>query len=496
MRRLRERSDKIVAIVEKNERRISIRSVDKKDRRRMSLPLNVDQNLKHGDIIVAHLEGVKISGKLQVTLHKVLGRIGQPHSIEAIVCADNDIPVEFAPEIEKEALLAGPPNRDGRVDLTSIPFVTIDDEDARDFDDAVWAEPDTSRGNPDGWKLIIAIADVSSYVPSGSALDKEAQKRGNSVYLPSKVIPMLPHSLSNEWCSLKPNQVRACITAHVSINNEGRIKHYKFERAIMRSVARLSYKEVDAYRDKKTTVIDKSLEVQIDSLYGAYASLRKARLQRKTLDFDLPEKKIIFDNSGKVTAIENQQRYDSHRLIEEFMITANVAAAEVLTKRTAPCMYRVHDQPPLDKTENLRSYLKTLNYKLSKSQQLRPQHFQQILEKSQNTEHGEAVALMILRSQSQAEYTPVNIGHFGLNIDRYSHFTSPIRRYSDLLVHRSLITTLKLGDGGLPKAIAIDFPAIGTHLSQTERRATSAERNAMDRYQRKLRNQFKDATQC
>ena len=482
MKRLQERSGTIIGVVKKTEHNAEIRSVDRRGPQDIYTEDISEHNIEDGDIVLTRLEGKKVYGRPQATIEKVLGKIGKPGAIEIIVCASHDIPEEFSKESKAEALVAGPPNPKGREDLTTIPLVTIDDEDARDFDDAVWAEPDKSQENSGGWNLITAIADVSSYVKAGQALDKEAQKRGNSVYLPSKVIPMLPESLSNEWCSLKPNETRACIAVRVCVSKTGEIKHYRFIRGIMRSVARLTYREVDAYKRGGSPPPTKTIGDQIKNLYGAYEALRHARINRNTLDFDLPEKRIVFGRSGEVTSIETRPHYDSHRLIEEFMITANVAAAEVLSKAKAPCMYRIHDQPPLDKSETLRAYLKGLGYKLSRSRQLRPQHFQQILEKSKGTKHEEAISLMILRSQSQAEYNPKNTGHFGLNIDRYSHFTSPIRRYSDLLVHRSLIAQLNLGNDGLPEAVAQQFPELGAHLSQTERRAVNAERNAVDRY--------------
>jgi len=482
MKRLQEQTGTVIGVVKKTERNTEVQCVDRRGPQDIYIKDILNHNLEDGNIVLTRLEGKKVYGRPQATIEKILGNIGEPGAIETIVCANHAIPTEFSQESNAEALLAGPPDPKGREDLTSIPLVTIDDEDARDFDDAVWAEPDMSQENQGGWNLITAIADVSSYVKAGRALDQEAQKRGNSVYLPLKVIPMLPPSLSNEWCSLKPNEIRACMAVRVCVSKTGEIKHYRFIRGIMRSVARLTYREVEAYKTGGAPPPTKTIGTQIENLYGAYKALRQARINRNTLDFNLPEKRIVFGRSGEVTSIETRQHYDSHRLIEEFMITANVAAAEVLTKANAPCMYRIHDQPPLDKSETLRAYLKGLGYKLSRSRQLRPQHFQQILEKSKGTKHEEAISLMVLRSQSQAEYNPKNTGHFGLNIDRYSHFTSPIRRYSDLLVHRSLIAQLNLGSDGLSEAVAQQFPETGAHLSQTERRAVNAERSAVDRY--------------
>ena len=482
MRVLPERKGTLIGIVEKKKGYTEIKSVNRRGPAAVRIDDLAEADVQNGDIIQVELEGEKLYGEPQGILKKVLGNFGKPGSPEIVICAELDIPTEFSKASISECLTAGPPEPKGREDLTSIPRVTIDDEDARDFDDAVWAEPDTSENNLGGWNLMIAIADVASYVKADSALDKDAQDRGNSVYLPAKVIPMLPEALSNDWCSLKPGKDRACIAVRISINQEGKTLAYGFTRGIMRSEARLTYSQVQAHRNGSPSPQTKSLGEQLDNLYGAYTALKRARKKRQTLDFDLPEKKITLSESGEVVSVDAQPHYESHKLIEEFMILANVAAAEVLTLRKAPCLYRIHDQPPQDKAETLRSYLKELGYKLSRTQQLRPQHFQQILEKSKGTKHSDAVALMILRSQSQAEYSPQNIGHFGLNIELYSHFTSPIRRYSDLLVHRSLISQLNLGSDGASQDLGANLSDIGIHLSQTERRAANAERSATDRY--------------
>ena len=482
MRVLPERKGTLIGIVEKKKGYTEIKSVNRRGPTNVRINNLSATDLQNGDIIQVELEGEKLYGEPQGILKKVLGNFEKPGSPEIIICAELDIPTEFSKASISECFTAGPTEPKGREDLTSIPLVTIDDEDARDFDDAVWAEPDTSENNLGGWNLMIAIADVAAYVTPGSALDKEAQDRGNSVYLPSKVIPMLPEALSNDWCSLKPGEDRACVAVRISINKEGNTLNYRFTRGIMRSGARLTYSQVQAHRNGTPSPQTESLGEQLDNLYGAYTSLKRARKKRKTLDFDLPEKKITLGKRGEVVSVDARPIYESHKLIEEFMIVANVVAAEALTSRKAPCLYRTHDQPPQDKTETLRSYLKELGYKLSRTQQLRPQHFQQILDKSRGTKDADAIALMILRSQSQAEYSPNNVGHFGLNIELYSHFTSPIRRYSDLLIHRSLISQLNLGPGGASQDLSPDLPDIGTHLSQTERRAANAERSTTDRY--------------
>ena len=428
------------------------------------------------------MENERAYGLPQASVRKRLGHLNTPGTIERLMCEELEIPTEFPIDAVVLAKQAMPPTLKGRNDLRSLSLITIDDDDARDFDDAVWAEQDQDSSNPDGWKLIVAIADVAAYVKTDDPIDQEARRRGNSVYLPRLVVPMLPESLSNEWCSLKPNEPRACIAAHIWISRDGNVLHHHFERALMQSAGRLTYAEVQAAHEGTTNKTTRPLRKYIETLYGAYASLKNARSKRKTLDFDLPERRILFDAAGAIQNIAVRPRYDSHRVIEEFMITANVVAAETLTKGSAPCMYRVHDQPPLDKLETLRAYLKELGYKLSQSRRLTPQNFQQILNKAKDSEHEEAVATVILRAQAQAEYSPKNIGHFGLNIDRYAHFTSPIRRYSDLLVHRSLIRHLGLGTEAPLNQPEEAFTKIGVEVSETERRAVRAERGANDRY--------------
>ncbi|HEC14834.1 MAG TPA: VacB/RNase II family 3'-5' exoribonuclease, partial [Rhodospirillales bacterium] len=363
-----------------------------------------------------------------------------------------------------------------------IPLVTIDGADARDFDDAVWAEPDTDPKNPGGWTLMVAIADVSWYVRPGSPLDVDAYPRGNSVYFPDRVVPMLPEALSNGWCSLKPMEERPCLAVSLRIEKDGNLLSHRFLRGLMKSVARLTYEQVqaaqDGHGDETAGPIRDSV---IAPLYGAYRALERGRKARGVLDLDLPERKVVVDKKGEVVRIETRARLDSHKLIEEFMITANVAAAKELEKRRQPCMYRIHDEPSLDKMENLRQFLGSLDIPFARGQRIEARQFNRILENAAGTPHAQMINDVVLRSQSQAEYNPDNIGHFGLALTHYCHFTSPIRRYSDLLVHRALISGLKLGRDGLEKKHR-DYSEMGEHLSQTERRASGAERSAVDRF--------------
>ncbi len=417
---------------------------------------------------------------------RVLGKVGtlrDPRAVSLIAIAANDIPVEFPDAALAQARKAGPAPLDGRIDMRDVPFVTIDGEDARDFDDAVWAEPDTDAENAGGWHIRVAIADVSWYVRPGDALDRAALKRGNSVYFPDRVVPMLPEELSNGWCSLRPHEDRPVLVAEMWIDARGRLRRHRFHRAMIRSAARLTYTRVQRARDgHPDREIAPLTPGAIAPLYGAFAVLLKARQARGTLDLDLPERLVTLDEEGRIAQIRLRERFDSHRLIEEFMILANVAAAETLERRHQPCMYRIHAPPDAAKVQALREFLATLGIGLAPGINLKPRDFEAVLRKAAGQPWERLVHETILRSQSQAVYSPDNVGHFGLALRRYAHFTSPIRRYADLLVHRALIAGLGLGEGGLPPDAGAGFAAIGEEISMCERRAVSAERAAMDRY--------------
>jgi ribonuclease R len=323
-------------------------------------------------------------------------------------------------------------------------------------------------------------------VRPADALDFAARERGNSVYFPDRVVPMLPEALSNELCSLKPGVDRACLAVHLWLDGEGRVHRHRFVRGLMRSAARLTYEEVQAAIDGRQSELTRPLlEPVLKPLYGAYAAFARARGRRGTLDLDLPERRIQLDPSCRVARIEPRQRLDSHRLIEEFMIAANVAAAEELERLKQPCMYRVHDRPDPAKLAALSEFLDGIGIHglaLAKGQVVRPRHFSEILRRAAGTPYATLVSELVLRSQAQAVYSPDNLGHFGLALRRYAHFTSPIRRYADLAVHRALIAGLDLGAGGLPPVEAADFAETAEHISMTERRAAAAERSAVDRY--------------
>ena len=413
-----------------------------------------------------------------------VGRMDEPTSFSLIAIHQNGIPVDFpqAALMESEKLTAAG-MEDYRVDYRALPLVTIDGADARDFDDAVHAEPDETNGNKGGFVLTVAIADVAYYVQPNSPLDRSAQTRGNSCYFPDRVVPMLPERLSNDLCSLRPDEDRACMVATMRIDAKGNLLSHRFSRGLMRSAARLTYEQVQAARNGLTDDMTAPLlDTVIKPLYDAFALLDEARKRRGTLDLDLPERQVIIGDDGKVAEILPRERLDSHRLIEEFMILANVAAAEALEKKRRPVMYRVHESPPLDKLEGLRETLGALGYNLAKGNVMKPALLTGILGQAAGSANAQVVSQIILRSQAQAVYSPENLGHFGLSLPKYAHFTSPIRRYADLLVHRSLIEAFGLGPGGLTPDQADSFTEIGEAISGTERRAIAAERNAMERY--------------
>ena len=432
-----------------------------------------------GELVSAEVLTTARAGLPEARIVERLGSSDDPRAIGALAVAAHDIPVAFAEDALAQAAAAKPVTQPGtREDLRDLPLVTIDGDDARDYDDAVFAEPDG-----EGWKLVVAIADVAHYVTPGSPLDRDAFKRGNSVYLPDRVVPMLPEALSNELCSLKPTVPRPVMAAFMSIDKEGRLKSHRFARALMRSAARLTYEQVQNARDgRPDETTGPLMESAIEPLYGAFRALARAREKRGTLDLDIPERRVFLGPDGNVLAIRSRSRFDSHRLIEEFMISANVAAAETLEAKGVPCMYRVHDRPSYEKLESLRELLDSIGLSLPKGQVLQPKSFTRLLERAKDTPYKQMVNDLVLRSQAQALYSPDNLGHFGLALRRYAHFTSPIRRYSDVLVHRGLIRALGLGEDGLTEAEAARMRPLGEHISMTERRAQVAERDAVDRY--------------
>ncbi len=411
---------------------------------------------------------------------RVLGEHAAPGMETEIAIHSHGLPFEFPPEAIAEAerfgsAVSAAAKRD-REDIRELPLVTIDGEDARDFDDAVWCE--AVKG---GWRLIVAIADVGSYVVPDSALDREARHRGTSVYFPNRVLPMLPEALSNGLCSLNPHVDRLCLACEMRVSSSGKVTRARFFEGVMRSSARLTYTKVAAYLANPEAVPDevRALGPQLDQLHAVFRALHSARLDRGALDFDAPELKIQFDSEGKVAALVEYTRNDAHRLIEECMIAANVQAAKFLKKNRIASLYRVHGQPEEDRLETLRQFLQGFGIHLPTESVLEPKVLSAVLKRVVGSEEAHLIETVVVRSLPQAVYQPANIGHFGLALEEYAHFTSPIRRYPDLMVHRGICHVLQGGTaedfGWSPNAMA----ELGQQCSFTERRADEATRDAL-----------------
>lgn len=455
-----------------------IEPVDRRARNKFTIDKDDTFSAKDGDLV--WVETVRKSGPTtRARVCKIEGHIGETTSYSLIALANHGIPIDFPLAVTAEAQKATHPAMEGRTDMRNIPLLTIDPADAKDHDDAVWAGMDDDPDNKNGYKVIVAIADVSWFVRPGSALDQEALNRGNSTYLPDRVVPMLPERLSNDLCSLMEGVDRPCLAVEMILTSDGRKKSHRFMRAMMRSAASLSYEDAQALIDtpKKGTVAETVMH-----LNGAFRARMTERQRRAPLELDLPERKVILDKDGTVERVEKRDRFDAHRLIEEFMILANVAAAETLEHAKHAQIYRSHDTPDSEKLENVRSYLTSLGYTLIKGGSLRPSHFNQLLATASQRDEKEMISEIVLRSQQQAIYTTENLGHFGLNLARYSHFTSPIRRYADLTIHRAIVSACKLGDGGQTTENAGMLPKVATALSDLERRSMAAERDSKDRY--------------
>ena len=455
--------------------------VDRKQLKEWRVARGATNDAESGELVRFELGG----GRFGTANARVTDRLGNPQDERAtslIAIHAHGIPDTFPDSVLREADSAKEPDPKHREDLRHLPFVTIDPADARDRDDAVWAEADPDPKNRGGWVVMVAIADVASYVRPGGALDKEARARGNSVYFPDRVVPMLPERISNDLCSLQAGEPRPCLAVRMVFDKDGHKQNHRFLRALMRSAAALAYEQAQAAVDGHTDdVIGPLLDGVLRPLWGAYGSLAGARACRAPLDLDLPERKIQLDAGGRVRGVITPPRLDAHRLIEEFMIAANVAAAEELEAKRTPLIYRVHDQPSKEKLSALSKFLATLGLKLPKTGQLKPAHFNRILAETRSSPAAELVGEMVLRSQAQAEYSSGNFGHFGLNLRRYTHFTSPIRRYADLIVHRALIRALGLSNDGLTNGEMPPLEKIAEAISNTERRAMAAERETADR---------------
>ena len=436
-----------------------------------------------GDLISVELIRSRGYGLPSGKVKERLGSLKTEKAVSLIAIHAHEIPQEFPADAIAESEAAKPATLAGREDWRSVPLVTIDPPDAKDHDDAVHAELDDDPNNKGGYIVNVAIADVAFYVRPNAPLDREALRRGNSVYFPDRVVPMLPERISNDLCSLKPGEPRGALAVRMVIDKDGRKRSHTFHRILMRSAAKLSYAQAQAAIDGRPDDTTGPLLDQIlKPLWTAYALVKRARNERDPLDLDLPERKILLKADGTVDRVTTPERLDAHRLIEEFMILANVAAAETLEKKALPLIYRVHDEPTVEKVHNLREFLKTLEMPFSATGALRPTVFNRILAQVKGRDAEPLVNEVVLRSQAQAEYSAENYGHFGLNLRRYAHFTSPIRRYADLIVHRALIRGLGLGEGALPENETFEtLNEVAAAISLTERRAMKAERETADR---------------
>ena len=437
---------------------------------------------KPGDLVEAQPVKIGRYGLPRAKVLTVLGSMTSEKAVSMIAIHAHDIPHIFPPAALADAESVKSATMAGREDWRDLPLITIDPADAKDHDDAVFAASDDDEKNRGGAVVWVAIADVAAYVRPGSALDREALKRGNSVYFPDRVVPMLPERISNDLCSLRETVDRPAMAVKMPFAAEGRKIRHSFHRVMMKSAARLAYPQaqaaIDGHPDDKTAPI---LDTVLKPLWDAYAVLKRGREARQPLELDLPERKILLKPDGTVDRVVIPERLDAHKLIEEFMIQANVAAAETLEQKNQALVYRIHDAPSLAKQETLREFLTTVGLSLARGPQLRPAQFNSILDRVRGNDNEALVNEVVLRSQSQAEYAPKNIGHFGLNLRRYAHFTSPIRRYSDLIVHRALISALGLGPDGLTGDEEARLEEIAALISASERRAMAAERDTVDR---------------
>src|SRR5947209_5747387 len=458
--------------------------VDKKQAGRELNISRADTNgAEDGDLVSVDLVRSRGFGLASGRVKERLGSLASEKAVSLIAIHSHEIPQAFSPAALREAEEARPAALKGREDWRDLPLVTIDPPDAKDHDDAVHAEPDPDPSNKGGYIVNVAIADVAFYVRPGSALDRDALFRGNSVYFPDRVVPMLPERISNNLCSLVPGEPRGALAVRLVIGNDGRKRSHSFHRVLMRSAAKLAYAQAQAAIDgRPDDTTGPLLDPILKPLYAAYQLVKIARNERDPLDLDLPERKILLHPDGTVDRVIVPERLDAHKLIEEFMILANVAAAEMLEKKSLPLIYRVHDEPTLEKVHNLQEFLKTLDMPFAKTGALRPALFNRVLAQVRGEDYEPLVNEVVLRSQAQAEYSAENYGHFGLNLRRYAHFTSPIRRYADLVVHRALIRALGLGEGAMPQDETVEtLSEVAAQISVTERRAMKAERETADR---------------
>ncbi|MGR4864675.1 ribonuclease R [Caulobacter sp. LARHSG274] len=483
IKRLGQSAHKVLGVIRKHRRESRVEPVDRKSKESLLLNEQEAKDLKEGDLVLAQVGTA--SGRYGPKFGKVLEVVGSeddPRAASLIAIHSHGIPTGFSEEAEAEAGAAQPPTLEGRDDLRDLPFVTIDPVDARDHDDAVYAHPDPEAGNVGGWVVWVAIADVAAYVRPGSALDRDAREKGNSVYFPDRVEPMLPETLSNGLCSLREGENRATLAVRMVFDAQGRKKSHRFVRGLMRSAAKLSYEQaqaaIDGQPDDKTGPL---LDPILQPLWAAFRLMGKGREQRSPLAIESDERRIVI-KEGEIQSITRRASLEAHKLIEEMMIQANVCAAESLEAKRTPLIYRVHDTPSQEKVMSLVEFLQTLEVKWSKGEAPTTARFNKLLDDTRESPHAAIINEVVLRTQMQAHYSSDNLGHFGLNLARYAHFTSPIRRYADLIVHRALIRALGLGNDGLTDQDIAQIKDTAEVITHAERRAMAAERDATDRY--------------
>ncbi len=484
IRRIGTSPGKILGIFRKSNSGRRIVPIDKGASREWHVPSGADGGAKDGELVEAAQSGPRTRlGLPHARIVSCLGDPSRPKSVSLIAIHQHGLRDEFPDDVIAEADAARPVDPGARADLTSLPFVTIDPANARDHDDAVWAEPDQSPDNAGGHVLWVAIADVAQYVRPGSALDLEARERGNSTYFPDRVVPMLPDRLSGNLCSLLEGETRPCIAARLVIDADGELIAHEFQRALMRSVASLSYEEAQVALDGRPDDRTEPLrDTVLKPLHAAYSALRSARDRRQPLDLDLPEREIVLDDDGKVRSVAFKERLDVHRLIEEFMVLANVAAARTLIDGRMSLLFRVHEEPSREKMRALQETAKAAGLPFNAGTVLNTRNLNRLLAAAAETDDGVLINLTVLRSMTQAYYSPENFGHFGLALKAYAHFTSPIRRYADLVVHRALIRAHGWGDDGLTDAETERLGSTAERISNAERRSMQAERDTTDRY--------------
>ncbi len=496
MKKLQRSAELVLGVVRKEGERFWLTPVEKKERR--ELAISDLKDAEPGDLVLCELSGRP--PRVTARVDAVLGDPFAPRSFSLIAIHKHGLRHEFRQEAIDEAHRVSQQKLGEREDLTHLPIVAIDPADARDHDDAIWAAPDDDEDNKGGWNVVVAIADVSFYVRPGSELDREARARGNSVYFPDRVVPMLPEELSADICSLKEGQVRAAMACHMKIAKDGTLKSWRFTRAKICVAANIAYEDaqaaIDAAGEEKTEVSsatcfmpevegavpEELVRTALQPLWGAWRALLAARNKREPLELDIPERRVMLDEKGRITSIAPRDRLDAHRLVEDFMIAANVAAARALEAKKAPVMYRVHEAPGREKLVALKDYLATFDLEFALGQVIRPATFNAIIERFGEREGRQEIMEQLLRTQMQARYSTERLGHFGLSLATYAHFTSPIRRYADLIVHRALTRFYRLGEGGLTDHEAEAMEVTGELISMLERRAMEAERDTVDRY--------------